>query len=156
MSAASQNHVLALSAGAGGAKLAHGLLQALPADSLSIALNTGDDFEHLGPHISPDIDTARHTLAGLANPLTGWGRRDETWTFMQTLAQLGGETWFQLGDGKLAMYVERTRRHAGGESLTRIVTDFTQRLGIRGRQRLAGATLRFAGSLSATRGVKRP
>lgn len=133
MSAASRNHVLALSGGVGGAKLAHGLLQALPADSLSIVLNTGDDFEHLGLHISPDIDTALYTLAGLANPLTGWGRRDETWTFMQALAQLGGETWFQLGDGDLAMHVERTRRRAGGESLTRIVADFAQHLGIRAR-----------------------
>lgn len=126
-------HVVALSGGVGGAKLAYGLLHALPADSLSVILNTGDDFEHLGLHVSPDIDTALYTLADLANPDTGWGRRDETWTFMAALAQLGGETWFRLGDGDLATHVERTRRLAAGERLTAIVGAFAQRLGIRAR-----------------------
>lgn len=133
MTAIGQAHVVALSGGVGGAKLAYGLLQALPADSLSICLNTGDDFEHLGLHISPDIDTALYTLADLANPQTGWGRRDETWTFMQALDRLGGETWFQLGDGDLATHVERTCRLARGELLSGIVSDFARRLGIRAR-----------------------
>ena len=71
-----------------------------------------------------------YTLAGLDDPDRGWGRRDETWTFMAALAALGGETWFQLGDGDLATHVERTRRLAGGESLSAITADFCRRLGI--------------------------
>ena len=87
-------NVVALSGGIGGAKLALGLKRVLPAGALAIVANTGDDFEHLGLSISPDIDTLVYTLAGLDNPKLGWGRRDETWTFMRTIGDLGGETWF--------------------------------------------------------------
>jgi LPPG:FO 2-phospho-L-lactate transferase len=125
--------VVALSGGIGGAKLALGLYRLLPPDSLMVVCNTGDDFEHLGLHISPDLDTVMYTLAGLANPETGWGRADETWTFMAALAQLGGETWFRLGDADLATHVERTRRLGAGESLSNITADFCRRLGVRAR-----------------------
>jgi LPPG:FO 2-phospho-L-lactate transferase len=122
--------VLALSGGVGGAKLALGLSRILPPGQLTIVANTGDDFEHLGLAISPDIDTLVYTLAGLANPELGWGRRDETWSFMDTLATLGGATWFRLGDRDLAMHVERTRRLRRGETLTEITDDLCRRLGI--------------------------
>lgn len=122
--------VVALSGGVGGAKLALGLSRVLPPEELTIVANTGDDFEHLGLSISPDIDTLVYTLAGLANPALGWGRGDETWNFMDTLATLGGETWFRLGDRDLAMHVERTRRLRAGETLTEITTDICRRLGI--------------------------
>jgi LPPG:FO 2-phospho-L-lactate transferase len=125
--------VVALSGGIGGAKLALGLYQKLPPERLMVACNTGDDFEHLGLSISPDLDTVLYTLAGIANPETGWGRANETWTFMQALAQLGGETWFRLGDADLATHVERTRRLAAGESLCAIGADFCRRLGVRAR-----------------------
>jgi LPPG:FO 2-phospho-L-lactate transferase len=125
--------VVALSGGIGGAKLALGLYRALPADTLLVLCNTGDDFEHLGLSISPDLDTVLYTLAGLANPETGWGRDGETWTFMQALAELGGETWFRLGDGDLATHIERTRRLAAGESLSAITDDFCRRLRVRAR-----------------------
>ena len=111
--------MLALSGGVGGAKLALGLARVLPAGDLTVVANTGDDFEHLGLHVSPDIDTLTYVLAGLDNPETGWGRRDETWWFMAALGELGGETWFRLGDRDLAMHVERTRRLAAGETLSR-------------------------------------
>src|SRR6187200_3023853 len=120
----SKRLVVALSGGVGGAKLALGLSRVLPADELLVVANTGDDFEHLGLSISPDIDTLLYTLAGLDNPQTGWGRRDETWTFMAALETLGGETWFKLGDGDLATHIERTRRLAAGESLSQITDDF--------------------------------
>jgi len=129
----SEGLVLALSGGIGGAKLALGLNRILPAGALTIVANTGDDFEHLGLAISPDIDTLLYTLAGLDNPELGWGRRDETWTFMKALESLGGETWFNLGDGDLATHVERTRRLAAGESLSQITDDFRRRLGISAR-----------------------
>src|SRR3954452_20697114 len=122
--------VLALSGGIGGAKLALGLYRVLPPEALTVVANTGDDFEYLGLSVSPDIDTLLYTLAGLYNPEVGWGRRDETWTFMAALEALGGETWFKLGDGDLATHVERTRRLAAGESLSAITADFGRRLGI--------------------------
>ena len=122
--------VVALSGGIGGAKLALGLSRVIAPADLVVAGNTGDDFEHLGLAISPDLDTIMHALAGIDDPQRGWGRRDETWTFMAALAALGGETWFQLGDGDLATHVERTRRLAAGESLSAITTDFCRRLGI--------------------------
>ena len=115
---------VALSGGIGGAKLSLGLAKLL-GDRLTVIVNTGDDFEHIGLHISPDIDTAMYTLAGLVNSETGWGRRDETWSFMRALGQLGGPSWFNLGDSDLAMHVERTRRLKAGESLT-AVCDFAR------------------------------
>jgi LPPG:FO 2-phospho-L-lactate transferase len=130
---AQAGRVVALSGGIGGAKLALGLYRVLPPDRLTVVANTGDDFEHLGLAVSPDLDTLLYTLSGIDNPATGWGRRGETWTFMAALASLGGETWFKLGDGDLATHVERTRRLAAGESLSQITADFTGRLGIRAR-----------------------
>ena len=122
--------VVALSGGVGGAKLALGLSRVLPAGELLVVCNTGDDFEHLGLCISPDIDTVMYTLAGVANPELGWGRGDETWSFMETLDALGGETWFRLGDRDLAVHVERTRRLRAGETLSAVTADLCARLGI--------------------------
>jgi LPPG:FO 2-phospho-L-lactate transferase len=130
---AGRGSVLALSGGIGGAKLALGLYRVLPPGALTVVANTGDDFEHLGLAVSPDLDTLLYTLAGLDNPETGWGRRGETWTFMAALEALGGETWFKLGDGDLATHVERTRRLTAGESLSEITDDFRRRLGISAR-----------------------
>lgn len=125
--------VVALSGGIGGAKLALGLDRLLPAGALTVVANTGDDFTHLGLHVSPDIDTLLYTLAGLDDPAKGWGRRDETWTFMKALEALGGESWFLLGDGDLATHVERTRRLAAGETLSMVTEAFRQRFGIASR-----------------------
>src|SRR5689334_22154207 len=122
--------VLALSGGVGGAKLALGLYRVLLPDTLTVVANTGDDFEHLGLSISPDLDTLLYTLSGQDNPELGWGRRGETWTFMAALEALGGETWFRLGDGDLATHVERTRRLLAGETLSQVIADFRRRLGI--------------------------
>jgi LPPG:FO 2-phospho-L-lactate transferase len=124
-------HVVALSGGVGGAKLAHGLYLALGADELTIIANTGDDFRHLGLKICPDIDSIVYALAELSDPVRGWGRREETWIFMQALRQLGGEDWFALGDADLAMHVERSRRLAQGETLCDATRAFCRALGIR-------------------------
>jgi LPPG:FO 2-phospho-L-lactate transferase len=125
--------VVALTGGIGGAKLALGLQRVLPPGALACIVNTGDDFVHLGLHVSPDLDTTLYTLAGCENPEQGWGRRDETWTFMRVLEELGGETWFRLGDGDLALHVERTRRLAAGETLSAIIDDVRRRFGIASR-----------------------
>ncbi len=122
--------VIALSGGVGGAKLALGLARVLDAGRLTVFANTGDDFVHLGLAVSPDIDTLLYTLAGLADPERGWGRRDETWGFMAAIEQLGGETWFRLGDRDLALHVERTRRLAAGETLSAITDRLRRQLGI--------------------------
>jgi len=124
---------LALSGGVGGAKLALGLSHHLPPAELAIAANVGDDFEHLGLTICPDIDTLTYTLSGLANAETGWGRAGDTPTFMRALAGLGGETWFHLGDGDLAMHVARSHRLRAGDSLSSITADICARLGIAAR-----------------------
>jgi LPPG:FO 2-phospho-L-lactate transferase len=123
--------IAAITGGIGGAKLSLGLYRVLPPDSLTLIVNTGDDFEHLGLMICPDLDTTLYTLAGLANPELGWGRRDESWNFMQTLESLGGQTWFQLGDRDLALHVERTRRLQAGESLSAVMASVAGRFGIR-------------------------
>jgi LPPG:FO 2-phospho-L-lactate transferase len=122
--------IIALCGGIGGAKLAFGLDRILDED-LTVVVNTGDDFEHLGLHVSPDIDTVIYTLAGLNDTERGWGRAGETWAFMKALAELGGETWFNLGDLDLAMHVERTSRLNGGATLTDVTRVIGGRLGIR-------------------------
>ncbi len=122
--------IIALSGGVGGAKLALGLSRIMPPENLLVVVNTGDDFEHLGLSISPDIDTVVYTLAGLANREVGWGRHDETWSFMETMEALGGETWFRLGDRDVALHVERTRRLRRGETLSAVTADMCMRLGV--------------------------
>jgi LPPG:FO 2-phospho-L-lactate transferase len=122
--------IVALAGGVGGAKLAHGLAQILPPEELAIVVNTGDDFEHLGLHISPDLDTVMYTLSGIANPETGWGLRDETWNFLDALDRLGGETWFRLGDRDLAVHVERSHRLWRGETLTQVTAALCAALGV--------------------------
>ncbi len=122
--------IVALAGGVGGAKLADGLARVVAPDGLTIAVNTGDDFTHLGLHVSPDLDTVMYTLAGRGNPETGWGLAGETWAFMAALERLGGETWFRLGDQDLATHVERTRRLGDGETLSAVTAQLCGRLGI--------------------------
>jgi len=116
--------VVALAGGVGGAKLAHGLAKVVPPDNLTIIVNTGDDFEHLGLNICPDLDTVCYTLAGLANHETGWGRADETWDALENIIHLGGPDWFRLGDRDLGTHLERTRRLNAGQPLSDITRDF--------------------------------
>ena len=116
--------IVALAGGVGGAKLAHGLAQLLKPEELTIIVNTGDDFEHYGLYICPDLDTVCYTLAGIANPETGWGRVNETWNVMENISRLGGLDWFRLGDQDLGTHLERTRRLKEGDSLSEITRDF--------------------------------
>ena len=122
--------ILALCGGVGGAKLALGLYRILPPDALKIVVNTGDDFTHLGLRICPDIDTVVYTLAGLEDPVQGWGRRGETWTALQALESLGEETWFKLGDADLALHIVRTLRLNGGAPLSAVTREISRRLGV--------------------------
>ena len=121
--------IVALCGGVGGAKLALGLERRFGA-GVTVIVNTGDDFEHLGLHISPDVDTVLYTLGGLSDPERGWGRADETWHFMESLGGIGGEVWFQLGDRDLALHVERTCQLRSGVSLTDFTASMAKQFGI--------------------------
>lgn len=127
---AAKRRVVALCGGVGGAKLAAGLARAL-GERLVVIVNTADDFEHLGLTISPDIDTVLYTLGGRADPERGWGRAGESWRFLSALGELGGETWFQLGDQDLALHVLRTQALRAGRTLTTIVGEAARRFDIR-------------------------
>jgi LPPG:FO 2-phospho-L-lactate transferase len=122
--------VVALCGGVGGAKLAMGLYKTLPRDTLTVVVNTGDDFTHLGLRICPDIDTVLYTLSGLSNAQQGWGRENESWTMMTVLGQLGGETWFRLGDGDMALHLRRTAQLAAGATLSGVTRELCAALGI--------------------------
>lgn len=122
--------IVALAGGVGGAKFAHGLAQILPPEDLTVIVNTGDDFEHYGLYICPDLDTVCYTLAGLANPETGWGRVDETWNVIENASKLGGPDWFRLGDRDLGTHLERTRRLKEGQTLSQITKDFCKAWGV--------------------------
>ena len=124
---------LAITGGVGGAKLALGLAQILSPDELCFAVNTGDDFEHLGLYIAPDVDTLTYTLADISNTETGWGQAGETWHFMESLERLGGETWFRLGDRDLALHVTRSQMLAAGNSLSEATAHICRTLGVRHR-----------------------
>ncbi|MBC8332692.1 MAG: 2-phospho-L-lactate transferase [Anaerolineae bacterium] len=122
--------VVALAGGVGGAKLADGLAQVLPPEDLTIVVNTGDDFEHWGLKICPDLDTVCYTLAGLANPETGWGRVDESWQVFDSVTALGGADWFRIGDRDLGTHIERTRRLNAGETLGAVTAAFCRAWGV--------------------------
>jgi LPPG:FO 2-phospho-L-lactate transferase len=123
--------IVALAGGVGGAKLADGLARVLSPGELTIIVNTGDDFEHWGLKICPDLDTVCYTLAGLANPETGWGRKDETWKAFEAIQRLGGADWFRIGDLDLGTHIERTLRLNKGQNLSQITRDFCKEWGIK-------------------------
>ncbi|MEE4143873.1 MAG: 2-phospho-L-lactate transferase [Halieaceae bacterium] len=122
--------VLALSGGVGGAKLALGLSDVLEPGQLHVLVNTGDDFRHLGLHISPDIDTLLYTLSGRANASQGWGLEGETWNTLAALEQLGADTWFRLGDRDMATHLWRTQQLKGGQRLSACTAALAARLGV--------------------------
>lgn len=121
---------MALAGGVGGAKLVDGLAQLLPPENLTVIVNTGDDFEHLGLKICPDLDTVCYTLAGLANTASGWGRQEESWNALESLKALGGPDWFRLGDRDLGLHLERTHRLSAGQSLSQVTADFCRAMGV--------------------------
>jgi len=122
--------ITALAGGVGGAKLAHGFSKLLSSDEFTVIVNTGDDFQHFGLDISPDLDTVCYTLADRLNLSTGWGRRDETFHVLETIRELGGPDWFSLGDKDLALHMERTRRLNEGHSLTDVSLELEREMGI--------------------------
>jgi len=122
--------ILAITGGVGGAKLALGLSKMLSPQEVLFAVNTGDDFTHFGLHIAPDLDSLTYALAEENNAELGWGRAGETWHFMDAMAQLGGATWFRLGDKDLAMHMRRTELLHTGATLTEATATITRAMGI--------------------------
>jgi LPPG:FO 2-phospho-L-lactate transferase len=128
--ATTELNIVLLAGGVGGAKLADGLARVVPPERLTIIVNTGDDLRHLGLTICPDLDTVMYTLAGVANPATGWGRAGESWTTMAELGRLGGPAWFRLGDLDLATHLTRTQLLADGRSLTEVTAHLGHHFGV--------------------------
>ena len=122
--------VAALAGGVGGAKLVRGLAAVVPSDDLTVIVNTADDFDHLGLHICPDLDTVVYTLAGVANRKTGWGRDRETWNFLETMETLGGPSWFRLGDRDVALHVHRSQSLRWGIPLSAVTRDLSRAFGV--------------------------
>ena len=122
--------ITAIAGGVGGAKMVDGLAQCLEPGDLSVIVNTGDDFEHFGLSISPDLDTVCYTLAGLSNDVTGWGRSGESWRIIEQIKNLGGPTWFNIGDLDLATHLERTRQLKDGKNLSQITQSLCERWGV--------------------------
>lgn len=122
--------IVALAGGVGGARLAHGLARALPPDSLTVIVNTGDDFDHHGLRVCPDLDTVMYTLGGLANEATGWGVAGDTDSALSMLRGYGEDTWFWLGDRDLATSLLRTERLRAGRSLTEVTAELAAALGV--------------------------
>jgi LPPG:FO 2-phospho-L-lactate transferase len=125
--------ITALAGGVGAARLLRGMVEVVPADEITAVVNTGDDLELHGLHVSPDLDTVLYTLAGAINPTTGWGLDGESWQVMDALEQLGGITWFRLGDRDLATHCYRTQRLAEGASLGTVTAELADswRVGVR-------------------------
>ena len=130
MTTFSNHKIVCLAGGVGGAKLADGLAQIVPPENLTIIVNTGDDFTHLGLTICPDLDTVLYRLAGAANEGTGWGRAGESWRGMDEVARLDGPDWFRLGDLDLAVHLLRTHWLGDGESLTAVTRHLCQKFNI--------------------------
>ncbi len=125
--------IVVLSGGVGGAKFADGLYRVLPKGNLTVCVNTGDDFSVYGLSISPDVDTVCYTLAGIANPETGWGLTDETWNTLEAIEKLGEPAWFRLGDKDLGTHLERTRLLSEGWTLSEVTTRFCEKWGIQAK-----------------------
>lgn len=122
--------VVALVGGVGGARLAEGLAAVLPPERLTLVVNTGDDFEHLGLYVCPDLDTVTYTLAGRAHRGQGWGVAGETFRTLDVVRELGGPGWFQLGDQDLGLHIVRTDRRRRGDRLTTITRDVARAFGV--------------------------
>lgn len=123
--------IVELAGGVGGAKLARGLALALPPGDLSVVVNTGDDFDLYGLRICPDLDTVMYTLAGIVDPVPGWGVHNDTTQTLNAIARYGRDPWFKLGDQDFATHILRTERLRQGAKLTEVTGELAAALGVR-------------------------
>ncbi|CAN5544617.1 2-phospho-L-lactate transferase [soil metagenome] len=122
--------IAALAGGVGGAKMAHGLVMAEPETGLKVIVNTADDFDLFGLRVCPDLDTVMYTLAGLANPVTGWGIDGDSRATLDAVERYQGDSWFLIGDQDFATHIVRTERISDGESLSSVTASLCAALGI--------------------------
>jgi LPPG:FO 2-phospho-L-lactate transferase len=122
--------IAALAGGVGAARLLRGMIEVAPPDQITAIVNTGDDTDLHGLHISPDLDTVMYTLADAINPETGWGLAGESWRVMEALERLGGITWFRLGDQDLATHCYRTQRLSEGAGLGQVTGELARSFGV--------------------------
>ena len=125
--------VVVLSGGVGGARFVRALAEAIEPAGITVAGNVGDDVEVLGLHVSPDLDSVLYALAGLNDEERGWGRAGETWQAIESVASLGGESWFGLGDRDLGLHLVRTQALRAGEPLSAVTARLTRALGVETR-----------------------
>src|SRR5215813_5688848 len=123
--------IVALSGGVGGARFLRGLVRATDPAGVTVVGNVGDDVEVLGMHVSPDLDSILYTLTGVADEERGWGRADETWRALATVAELGGESWFRLGDRDLGLHLVRTQLLREGATLSEATESLAHAFGLR-------------------------
>jgi LPPG:FO 2-phospho-L-lactate transferase len=126
-------NVVLLSGGVGGARFARGLVDVLEPADLTVVGNVGDDLEVLALHVSPDLDSILYALTGISDEERGWGRADETWNALDTVAALGGDTWFRLGDRDLGLHLLRTEALRRGEPLSAVTARLARAVGLRAR-----------------------
>jgi LPPG:FO 2-phospho-L-lactate transferase len=122
--------VVCLSGGVGGARLLHGLSRALPAEALTVVVNTGDDFRHWGLYIAPDLDTVMYTLSGLGHEARGWGLAEESFAALSMVQRYGGDDWFALGDRDLGTHLVRSEALGRGENLSAVTARLFHGLGV--------------------------
>jgi LPPG:FO 2-phospho-L-lactate transferase len=125
--------IVVLSGGVGGARFVRGLVDAADPAQVTVIGNVGDDLEVLGMHVSPDLDSILYSLADLNDEQRGWGRADETWNALTTVAELGGESWFRLGDRDLGLHLVRTQALQRGEPLSVVTARLVESLGLESR-----------------------
>ena len=123
-------NVVVLAGGLGGSRLARALAETIDPHELTVVGNVGDDLEVLGLHVSPDLDTILYTLTGRLDESKGWGRASETWTALETVAELGGESWFRLGDLDLGVHLVRTQALRAGDPLSAVTARLARAFGL--------------------------
>jgi LPPG:FO 2-phospho-L-lactate transferase len=123
--------ITSLAGGVGAARFLQGLVKLIPEESLTVIVNTGDDLNHYGLHISPDLDIVMYTLAGIVDENRGWGIKEDTFHCLQMLQQYGNEPWFKLGDRDLATHIQRTRLLRNGVKLSEVTASFCEALGLK-------------------------
>lgn len=122
--------IVVLAGGVGAARFLQGVVQVIPQDQITAIVNTGDDRDFYGLHVSPDLDIVMYTLAGLVDEAHGWGIRDDTYHVMQQLTSYENEDWFQLGDRDLATHIQRTNLLRQGQTLSQVSDNLRQRFGL--------------------------
>src|SRR2546428_10249040 len=122
--------IVILAGGVGAARFLQGVVQVVPQERITVIVNTGDDRDFYGLHVSPDLDIVMYTLAGIVDEKSGWGIRNDTYHTMQQLTSYGNEDWFLLGDRDLATHIHRTNLLRQGKTLNEVTENLRLHFGL--------------------------